>query len=90
VIVDEVVMKGWYLLSTSDPHAQRARETLTGSLVSGIRVDQPSSTRPRDAGAGTQGPPWRLSHSWRWRLVLGNPGGGRIVLGGPGGGGSVI
>jgi RNA recognition motif-containing protein len=84
VIVDEVVMKGTFaFVNTSDPvNAQRARETLTGSLVSGMPVRiNPAQRKTRDAGPGQGGPPGPPGGS-----SYGPPGGSSF--GGPPGGSS--
>jgi RNA recognition motif-containing protein len=81
VIVDEVVMKGTFaFVNTSDPvNAQRARETLTGSLVNGMPVRiNPAQRKTRDAGPGPGGPPGPPGGS-----SFGAPGGSSF--GGPGG-----
>jgi RNA recognition motif-containing protein len=103
VIVDEVVMKGTFaFVNTSDPvNAQRARETLTGSLVSGMPVRiNPAQRKTRDAGPGPGGPPGGSSYGapggggssfgapGGGGSSFGNPGGGGSTFGGPGGGGS--
>lgn len=98
VIVDEVVMKGTFaFVNTSDPvNAQRARETLTGSLVSGMPVRiNPAQRKTRDAGPGSGGPPGGAGGSsfggpggGGGGSSFGGPGGGGSSFGGPGGGGS--